>query len=280
MSKGGQLALTISLSVLGGLLIGGVAVFLWFTLTAEKQSATPSSATQQQNVSPTTGNVPSNTYTRPSTPKPPAPAVLGYTNEQYGVEFTYPEAWVGANEDPLTAEESPLFGFAETDVQFASVEDGVPGVRITSMDDLESVDYETVNDALSNLRSAYSSRSVSPIRAGQILVPINAGAYYFTTPQYIESADGSFRGYYYYGLFGNGSAPEDSPVLLPTLHVELTDGDAIVQITATTERTAPSGSVACDGMESLVALDCVLPTRLSTTVSDDLFAIIDSLQSV
>jgi len=272
VSKGKALALAITLSLIGGLLLGGLGVYLWFTLLAPKTAGEPANVAVQV---PEPAEQPE---PEPDVPEAVAAPVLTYANKQYGVTFSYPEDWNDTNVDALTAAESPLYGFAETDVTFASVAEGVPVVRITSMDELESVDSEVVNDALSNLRSAYSSSDAAPVTGGDIVLPINAGAYYFTAPQYVESADGSFRGYYYYGLFGNGVPPEEGPVPMQVLHAVLTNGDAVVQLTATTEKTKPAKSVTCDAMESLPALTCTLPTVLATTVTEDLLALVETLE--
>lgn len=139
-----------------------------------------------------------------------------YSNDKYGISFKYPDS-VGS---PTATEYAK--GDVPTPVDKTSVKFDYEKGKEIYLDLTKVSDYadSTASENYNKLASVYDSKSATG--AEKLWVPpSNAGIMAASTPKYIESADGKFRGVYYYANVGQdyGVAIEAKAVLTDKTNV-------------------------------------------------------------
>ncbi|MFO0705035.1 MAG: hypothetical protein U0517_03695 [Candidatus Andersenbacteria bacterium] len=245
MSHTSKLGLAISLSLLGGILLGAGIFFGWYFLMGQAEPTDDSARSAQEDTANSTEVVPTNTDKESSDTVPSDWKT--YNGKDYDLSFSYPPEWGSPKVDSTTGVGNSLYGFAEEGLTFdfnlPEGSNAFRSVRIAKIEDiLAATDQQDsrVPDA-TKLLDVYKNRAVGK----EILVvpPVNAGVAAATNPTYIESADGSFRGMYYYS-FSTQSALPDDPALLMELQIVMTNGDVVISFYRRSDYTndTPNGS--------------------------------------
>jgi len=125
------------------------------------------------------------------------------TDSHFGISFKYPATWPTSKSAYMTAEENDLIGVAESWASLTTDTLADKGktryVRIAKLSDF-------VNDPSKNqatqLKAVYANKSAAAAVKGTMLPPVNAATSGATTPVYIQTADGVFRGISYFASIG------------------------------------------------------------------------------
>jgi hypothetical protein len=124
-----------------------------------------------------------------------------YSDSDYSADFKYPKDWTSLMkpEKVVSDPEGPYF---EINSNFINIPDAtyahpIRSITLSNFSAYNS-DYKTQTDSL---KAIYANKSASGAK-NILLPPVNAAMSAYTTPVYIESSDGSYRGIYYFATIG------------------------------------------------------------------------------
>lgn len=143
-----------------------------------------------------------------------------YSDSDYSTDFKYPKDWTSLlkPEKVVSDPEGPYFEINSNFINIPDATDAHP-IRSITLSNFSAYgsDYKTQTDSL---KAIYTNKSAAGAK-NILLPPVNAAMSAYTTPVYIESSDGSYRGVYYFATIG-----QDMGTALDLVAV-LTDGTNI-----------------------------------------------------
>jgi outer membrane murein-binding lipoprotein Lpp len=210
-----------------------------------------------------------------------------YTDSTYALSFLYPPTWGTSSMQAITeTKDSPWWEFTQHDISFPS-KTGILGY-VSTFNSYRNSENATValKDSITQLVSVYTSRSAASASAFW-LPPDNASINFHTTPQYIESSNGKYRGVYYYAQIAQyAPATVGGANPLGELIAVLTDGSSkIFQIhdltynnyAAITDATGYQSVSECVNSKN-VAATCIVNKQTVHEFESELKAVLLSVQ--
>jgi|GEM_PF-6569096 len=270
-----------------------VAMFYGYHAFGTPKAASTSSVVAASTPSPTaSGPTPTPNPTAIAATSTPAPAPvadptakwLTNTNTTYHASIKYPQTWgapaastvtPGADSDPWAYQSDVLnFGNTNKTITYSSFDSYRNSSNFTPLLDQE----------IHQLADVFTNQSASGVTSFW-LPPSNAGIFYHTTPQYMASSDGKFRGTYYYAVIGQDYPPQvNGAYKLNDFVATLSDGTAtIVQVeqyaSVATPDTATYQAIDCVD-SSGTKTNCVVNDQLLTNFTNEYQPVLQSLTSV
>jgi len=192
------------------------------------------------------------------------------TDSSFSISFKYPDSWPTTTSKYLSAEDNDFAGVAGANANFTTSDIKDKGkIRLVKMTKL--ADYTTTGDKsqVTQLKSVYSAKNTSAATTIIMLPHVNAAIAGSTKPTYIETADGVFRGVYYFASIG-----QDYSTMLDCVIV-LTDNTNVVTLHFALPSDKAANYKKSDGTIDPSFLDYV---KALTTESDE--ALIKEFNSV
>ncbi|MFO0702774.1 MAG: hypothetical protein U0514_02805 [Candidatus Andersenbacteria bacterium] len=215
-----------------GLVVGAAAggAIVYFVTrpaaVAPVASQTTNAATNATNT--VANNAPTSSTTPSTTTQVPKDWEL-YDASRHDLTFQYPPEWGTPDVQITTGQDDSIFGFpAESGMFKPMAEGGYRGFTIATKKALQALAEPDLTERIATLDAVYKSKSADGIDPF-ILPPTNAGLVAATTPQYIQSDNGAFRGVYFYAFLTQNDTQSSSTKLLPELYVQVTNGTDILQ---------------------------------------------------
>lgn len=160
-----------------------------------------------------------------TTPNPTATWKI-YASSTYNVSFKYPENLAAPRNSIETTETAPI-GLAKAEI-ISFLDDKLSPSLMVSSSRVWVEDYAPL---LKTLQQTYEKRSVTSNLAKDYPYIVNAANVASTTPQYIESSDGIYRGVYWYGYYGQDFDSSVKSLPLNNLNFVVTDNkNTVIQM--------------------------------------------------
>lgn len=291
MKTGPKVAIIVASSVIGAVAVGAIGFAIGRMTaaepTAQQNTTTVNTTTNQPN------NVPTTPANEPEEPEASVPEnFTPYSDPKVDLAFVYPTNWGDAKpENCLSAEQSLTCSFDARYIGFdVDPESDFHDIKITDLDVYDDDEDKVLERDM--LLDVYKTKSADGVDVPLWLPPSNAVIIAAMDPTYIESADGSWRGVYYYASVGQNDPNFDSNTKTAN-HISLimTDGESkIIQLeilrdSTTSATTYPLKQQDCmstgiddDGEPS--SFDCRVPSDLIATFEDEVATFAESVRSL
>lgn len=147
-----------------------------------------------------------------------------YTDSTYHASFKYPATWANAVAEGIVGEENTPTPVSYNSVVFGTSSSGKYGSRVAELSNYTAYANSNIAEDITTLKGVYTSKNAASA-AKLWLPPGGASIMAASAPQYIETADGSWRGIYYFANIGQAYTTTLSCMII------MTDGSAsIVQL--------------------------------------------------
>lgn len=290
--------LLLVVGLLVGAAAGGAGVY-FLTRPAAVAPAANQSNSAASNSTTTENNATSNVANTISTTTQVPDDWKVYHDKTYDVSFSYPPAWGAIAVDKHVASEDslPIWPVDQTEVSFGfntdpqAIQREFKSVELTALSAYSAADKkfnggsQLIKDA-DALLEVYHSRSAASLDHPLWMPSSNAAIIAATTPQYIENADGSFRGIYYYAFIGQNDPTTGSAKKMTAIRAVLTDGINVVQVSYDKlpndyikgEGTYTTYAGGCfTGIRNVGPYTCLVSDKFTSSFEDTISLIVDSI---
>lgn len=210
------------LLLLVGLIVGGAVATLVIIFVLPRTVTPNNLALPTTNVN-TVSDVPPVLPAVPTTWKT-------YTSTVYGLSFSYPPEWGAPKTSILKAGEGEgFFDLAAESARFtAPNKSGFRDFDVATVKTLKASSMNLTSDVAA-LDKVYTSKSAASLTTPVVLPPENAAVVASSIPQYIQSADGAYRGVYYYTFLTQNDSQASATKKLTDLYIILTNQTNVVR---------------------------------------------------